>query len=161
MKKHFVGATEALFSIIVGCVFIISSISKIQQPYIFMSDIYGYDLVGPKTGVFLAIIFPWLELLIGICLIGRLIRLGALAISSIILSGFVIIQFYAIHQGLSISCGCFSSSNPGQVSYMTLARSVVLFIMSFLAYIIALNSGTYVSWPKLLGKLLRLHVGTD
>lgn len=33
-----------------GVMFIASSLPKIRLPYAFLSDVYGYELVGPKMG---------------------------------------------------------------------------------------------------------------
>ncbi|MFH1616423.1 MAG: MauE/DoxX family redox-associated membrane protein [Planctomycetota bacterium] len=53
----------------IGCMFIYSSLPKIRQPYDFLASVYSYELVGPKVGMFVAMTLPFLELIVGICLI--------------------------------------------------------------------------------------------
>lgn len=53
-----------------GAMFIASSLPKICQPYDFLSSVYHYELVGPQLGLLVAMTLPWLELLVGICLVG-------------------------------------------------------------------------------------------
>ncbi len=48
---------------------------------LFSFKLYGYELVGPKTGVFTAMTLPWLELLVGLSLVGGIFIMGALLCS--------------------------------------------------------------------------------
>ena len=45
-----------------GFMFILSSVPKIRQPYAFLGSVYGYELVGAKVGVLVAMVLPWVEL---------------------------------------------------------------------------------------------------
>ncbi len=67
-----------------GCLFIYGSLPKIRQPYDFLSNVYGYELVGPKLGMLIAMVLPWLELFTGICLVGGIFISGALLASRVV-----------------------------------------------------------------------------
>ena len=118
-----------------GCLFLWSSLPKIRQPYDFLSSVYNYELVGPKFGVLVAMVLPWLELLVGICLVGGIFISGALLASIGMAAMFTFVLAWSLYQGLEISCGCFSTSDAGIISYSTLIRACVILLFSIAAYI--------------------------
>ncbi|SVE30500.1 uncharacterized protein METZ01_LOCUS483354, partial [marine metagenome] len=65
----------------------------------------------------LALFIPWLELIIGICLIFNFNINGASLLSIILLIWFIFILSQAILRGINIDCGCFdlNSSNLSDV----------------------------------------------
>ena len=119
-----------------GCMFIYSSLPKIRQPYDFLSDVYNYELVGPKIGMFVAMVMPWAELLIGICLVGGIFIGGALLMSIALGAMFSFVLGWAIHMDLNISCGCFGSSSTDIIDYSTLIRAIVITFLSAAAYFV-------------------------
>lgn len=124
-----------------GAMFIASSLPKIRLPYAFLSDVYGYELVGPKMGVLVAMTLPWLELFAGVCLVGGVFVGGALLVSIAMGAMFTFVLGSALYRHLDISCGCFSA--PGKITYLTLIRAVVITVLSAAAY-----AGTILLAPK-------------
>jgi hypothetical protein len=122
--------------------FIASSLPKIRQPYDFLSNIYGYELLGPKMGVLVAMTLPWLELFVGVCLVGGVLVGGALLISCGMGAMFTCVLASALVRSLEISCGCFSSA-ADKISYVTLIRAIVIMLLSAAAY-----AGTILPAPK-------------
>jgi uncharacterized membrane protein YphA (DoxX/SURF4 family) len=118
-----------------GCVFLYGSLPKIRQPYDFLSSVYNYELVGPKLGVLVAMVLPWAELFVGICLIGGIFVSGALLVSIALGAIFSFAIASALYRGLNISCGCFSASSTEQIGYITLVRALVIMIISAVAYL--------------------------
>jgi len=118
-----------------GCFFLWSSLPKIHQPYDFLSSVYNYELVGPKLGMLVAMVLPWLELLAGVCLVGGIFVSGALLTCIGMSAMFTFVIASALYRGLEISCGCFSSSDAGVISYWTLIRACVILLLSTAAYI--------------------------
>jgi uncharacterized membrane protein YphA (DoxX/SURF4 family) len=127
-----------------GFVFIMSSVPKIQQPYQFLGSVYGYELVGPRMGVLVAMVLPWVELFAGVCLVGGVFVGGALLASVGMGVLFTFVLGSALYRHLDISCGCFSS-NPGagKISYITLIRAIVIMLVSAAAY-----AGTILLAPR-------------
>jgi hypothetical protein len=117
--------------------FILSSLPKIRQPYVFLGSVYGYELVRPKLGVLVAMVLPWTELFTGVCLVGGLFVGGALLASLGMGVLFAFVLSSALWRQLDISCGCFSSS-AGKISYLTLIRAVVITVLSAGAYAVAI-----------------------
>jgi len=119
--------------IVLGCLFLYSAVAKIRQPYDFLSSVYEYELVGPKLGMFVAIMLPWLELLVGICLVGGIFVGGALLASMAMAAMFTYVLVSALYRGLDISCGCFGG-DKAVISYFTLLRAVAILVFSGAAY---------------------------
>jgi putative oxidoreductase len=132
-KTQVVSGFVLVTRLALGCMFIMSSLPKIQLPLKFLSDVYGYELVGPKLGVLVAMTLSWLELLVGICLVGGIFVSGALLASAGMGAMFAVVLASALIRGLDISCGCFGM-NSGKINYLTLIRAVVILLVSGLAY---------------------------
>lgn len=128
----------SLCRVIVGCVFLMSSLPKIRHPYDFLSNVYGFELVSPPLGQLVAMVLPWVELILGICLLGGIFMGGALLMSILLAILFTIVQASAIQRGLDISCGCFSASDiatgSSLISYATLIRTSLLLILCVAGY---------------------------
>lgn len=139
--KHRPGAAIrglSVFAVVVrvslGCLFLWSGMVKIRMPYDFLSDVYNYELVGPRLGMFVAMTLPWFELIVGACLLGGLCVTGALLGSMAMAAAFTFAISWAVYHGLSIGCGCFGSG--GLVGYGPLARAIIIFWLSGAAYFV-------------------------
>ncbi len=142
-KERLLSAFVLTLRLGLGFLFIVSSIPKIRQPYMFLGSVYGYELVGAKTGVLVAMLLPWAELFTGVCLVGGVFVGGALLASLGMGVLFTFVLASALWRQLDISCGCFSSSAAGKISYMTLVRAIAITLLSAGAYAAAifLSSG--------------------
>jgi hypothetical protein len=118
-----------------GCLFLWGSLPKIRQPYDFLSSVYNYELVGPKLGMLTAMLLPWLELFVGLSLLGGIFVGGALLATIAMAAMFTFAIASALYRGLEISCGCFNPSDPAIISYSTLLRAALILIFSIAAYI--------------------------
>ena len=119
---------------VLGIVFVASSIPKLSFPLEFLSSVYGYELVGPETGVLVAILLPWLELVVGMLLILDVFSFEAAALATVMLLVFLSAQGYAIMSGLNIGCGCFASSET--IGSSTLLRTSALFTLAILLLVL-------------------------
>ncbi|OHB46139.1 MAG: hypothetical protein A2Y13_05445 [Planctomycetes bacterium GWC2_45_44] len=122
--------------IAIGCMFIYSSLPKIRQPYDFLASIYSYELAGPKLGMFVAMTLPWLELIVGVCLIGGIFTAGALLAGIAMSAMFSYVLGAALAKGLEITCGCFGAGATELITYKTFIRAMVILTACGLAYII-------------------------
>jgi hypothetical protein len=117
-----------------GCMFLWSALPKIRQPYDFLSAVYGYELVGPKLGLLVAMTLPWMELLAAICLVGGIFVSGAFLASTGMATLFTLALASALYRGLDISCGCFAAATSDKISYLTLVRATAILLVSLVAY---------------------------
>ena len=76
-RRDWVGILTITVRLGLGCLFLWSGVSKIQLPHNFLGDVYAYRLVSPVLGVFVALVLPWLELLVGACLLSGVFVTGA------------------------------------------------------------------------------------
>ena len=122
-----------LFRIIIGIVFVYASIDKIIDPAKFARNISNYHIVPFGLENIIAIILPWLELLIGMGLILGLYVDGGTFISAILLIIFNLLVMQAMIRGYNIECGC--GLKEGQmVGYGKLIENFLLLVGCFVIF---------------------------
>ncbi|MFW6255235.1 MAG: MauE/DoxX family redox-associated membrane protein [Candidatus Sumerlaeota bacterium] len=108
-----------------GLIFIYSSLSKMLNPFAFLSNLYSYEIVGETAGLIAAALLPALELVLGVFLLTGFMLEGASLISLGLLAFFCIAQTIAIIKGLKIGCGCFGSDEE-MIGFWSLFRTLVM-----------------------------------
>jgi len=98
---------------ILGAIFIYASIDKILHPAAFAKAVYNYQILPEGLINLTAIVFPCLELILGLFLIIGLFREGSLCIVTFLLLVFFGSMMFNLARGLDIHCGCFSTSTDG------------------------------------------------
>jgi uncharacterized membrane protein YphA (DoxX/SURF4 family) len=100
---------EIIVRWILGVMLAGASLSKIANPQEFFVSIAAYQMPLPAVLLRLAaMILPWLELLCGLLLLGRIWTRAALVWSLVMFAVFVVATGQAWARGLEISCGCFN-----------------------------------------------------
>ena len=92
--------------IILGAVFLWASFGKILEPGDFARSISNYHIFPFGIENIVALILPWLELLIGMGLILGIMVDGSVQISAILLIMFILMIGQAMLRGFNIECGC-------------------------------------------------------
>lgn len=123
-----------LFRIIIGIVFVYASIDKIIDPAKFARNISNYHIVPFGLENIIAIILPWLELLIGLGLILGLYVDGGTFISAILLIIFNLLVMQAMIRGYNIECGCGLKEGE-MVGWNKIFENFFLLLLSYLIYI--------------------------
>ncbi len=95
-----------LVRILVGGVLIYASIDKIINPDEFARSVANYHMLPFGLENTVAIILPWLELIVGIALIIGVYLDGASFITMGMMIFFIIAISTAILRGYNIDCGC-------------------------------------------------------
>ena len=111
---------------ILGLTFIYASFHKIVFPADFAKIVYGYDLFPEISINLIAIVIPFLELVIGLALIiGIYPRSAAIIISGLLLV-FIAASAINLIRGHEFNCGCFSAGQSGYASSpsLTIARNI-------------------------------------
>lgn len=126
-----------LVRIVLGALFIFSSMDKIANMPEFAKIILNYKILPVQLVNPLAIFLPWLEFVIGLCLVIGKFEKAALIIYSAMLVVFIIALSQALIRGLDISCGCFSVE-PSTTSEVWL-RIIEDIIMLFFSVNLYLN----------------------
>ena len=113
----------------IGITFVYSSYHKIQDPSAFAKIIYGYAVFPELSINLIAIVFPFIELTSGFCLIFNLLPRPAILIVNWMLVAFIILIGFNLLRGHQFDCGCISStasSNPVLQSVFALIRDFIL-----------------------------------
>jgi len=118
-----------IFRLVVGFIFLSFGASKIGIADQFAADIAKYAIMPEFSLNIIAMVLPWLEIVVGILLILG-VRLRASAIFSILLLlTFIAFVGFAMMMGFDINCGC-SSTNPQKVGIPKLLENSGLMILS-------------------------------
>ena len=119
--------------ICLGLMFIYASLDKIAHPEEFAKQIGYYKALPFGLENVLAIVLPWTELIVGICLIAGLLVDGATLLSIIMMLVFILAISQAMLRGIDITCGCFKvSADSDKLGLDTIIRDIIFLVMSFI-----------------------------
>jgi uncharacterized membrane protein YphA (DoxX/SURF4 family) len=117
--------------LLLGAVFLYASLDKILHPGAFAQTVYNYKILPDSAINLAALTLPWLELIVGLCLVSGFGLPGATTISTSLLTLFIVVMAYNQIRGLDIHCGCFSTqTTEGSAGFSTLIRDVLFLIVS-------------------------------
>ena len=120
--------------LILGYIFIYASIDKIIDPVSFSDVIDNYHITPVLLNNLFALFIPWLELIIGLCLIFNLKVQGASLLSIILLLWFIFILTQAIFRGINVECGCFDL-NTSDLNDLELRKNMIKRIFEDLVFL--------------------------
>jgi putative oxidoreductase len=125
-----------------GLVFILASLYKIAEPAEFALSIATYEILPLGLVNLMALLLPWIELLIGVTLIlGFWTRASALVIAGMMIL-FIAALAIALSKDLQMSCGCFASSETGdEISALTMLRDSAWLVAS--GYVLWVDDGRF------------------
>jgi uncharacterized membrane protein YphA (DoxX/SURF4 family) len=126
-----------LTRIVLGGIFMYASMDKLANMGDFAKIIYNYKMLPVELVNLLAIFLPWLEFIVGFCLVIGKYEKASILLYSFMLIIFIIALTQALVRGLDISCGCFSVK-PSTTSEVWL-RIVEDIIMLFFSVNLYLN----------------------
>ena len=138
----------SVLRVVLGAVFIVASLDKIQNPEAFATSIANYRLLPYTVINGIAIVLPWLEVITGILLVlGVWIKASTMIVWALLFA-FSIAISQALARGLDISCGCFTT-NPAaeRMSLWTLIWDLIWLCWGILIWVF--DHGRY-SLVKLL-----------
>jgi uncharacterized membrane protein YphA (DoxX/SURF4 family) len=116
-----------------GAVFLYASYDKLLHPRAFAEAIYNYQILPDAAVNLAALILPWLELLLGACLVAGVWLPGATVAGTGLLTIFMAALIFNLARGLDIHCGCFSTEPTDEPAGLwTVARDMTLLAASIL-----------------------------
>lgn len=120
--------------LLLGGVFIYASLDKIAHPAAFADILYNYQLIPAWMIHPLAVWLPWLELLAGVFLVAGVFVHGAALLLGGLLLVFIAALGINLLRGLSIDCGCFTTTTGSQRGAMIelIIRDLLLLIPAVL-----------------------------
>lgn len=123
--------------LIMAGIFIYASIDKIAHPAAFAKDVYNYQILPDALVNLTALVLPWLELLLGLCLLAGVWMPGAVLSANGLLLVFLAALLFNMARGLDVNCGCFSTGSAASTisTGWYVLRDVLFFAVSvFLFY---------------------------
>jgi putative oxidoreductase len=114
--------------IILGSLFIYSAVTKITDVDYFVKSLYNYKLLPEESLNYVALLIPWLELIIGL-----FILLGIFVKESALLGGILMVLFIAaigiaVGRGLDIECGCFGTKDGSRVGLLKIIENLFILL---------------------------------
>ncbi|HWO57404.1 MAG TPA: MauE/DoxX family redox-associated membrane protein [bacterium] len=136
-----------VFRLIVGAVFVYAALDKIMHPDGFAKAVSNYRILPGSLINLVALFLPWLELLTGAALILGTKVEGA----SFLISGMLVIFLIAVTatliRGISIDCGCFTTSSAGRkAGWGLLVQDTLLLLLSL--HLLARGPGRFALEAK-------------
>jgi cobalt-zinc-cadmium efflux system protein len=95
--------------LVLSGVFIYASLDKIQHPAAFAEAVFNYKILPSQLVNLMALILPWLELILGVLLLAGIWLSGAMLGVNLLLITFLGAMIFNVARGINISCGCFST----------------------------------------------------
>ena len=107
-----------IFRIILGIIFIYASYDKILDPAAFSKNIHNFHTTDNLVWVenLVALILPWLELIVGVFLIFGVFLEGSTSITIGLYIFFILILSQAVFRGIDVHCGCFTTEADAGVT---------------------------------------------
>jgi len=125
--------------LVIGSIFLISGLAKISDPGRFILTLREFRLFPEVIVPFTAVWLPWLELLLGLCvLVGLLHRTSALILACMN-AGFLAAILSVIVRGIEVDCGCFGMladmlGLPDMADMKAVVRNVVFIGLCLLIF---------------------------
>lgn len=134
--------TLLIARLILAWAFISAGLPKIQDPVAFSASIEGYRIIDGSLVVWVAIILPWLELIIGIGLLTPWLRRASTLTMTALLCLFIALHVSAWARGLDINCGCFGESTDSPDYHWLILRNLALLVVTIFVLRAALRNKT-------------------
>jgi uncharacterized membrane protein YphA (DoxX/SURF4 family) len=111
MKDTFARLPGVFLRVVLGWIFLAAGWSKIGQTMPTLASIYSYQIVIPDgLAEFIAMVLPWVELLLAVLLFAALLFPWTLLAAGGVLVAFTVLTAQAWWRQLDIDCGCFDFS---------------------------------------------------
>ncbi len=123
----------AVLRVALGLVFLFASWDKIVDPMAFAKIIRNYQILPDAVVAGVALLLPWLEVVVGMCLITGLFNRGAGLAASVMMLAFLSAMAWAQHKGISTQCGCFTTKADDAISARTFVRDGAFLALALVA----------------------------
>jgi uncharacterized membrane protein YphA (DoxX/SURF4 family) len=110
--------------VVLGLVFLAAGGLKVGHADVFAAEIAGFQLLPHALIAPLALLLPFLELMIGVYLILGLFTRFAAWFAALEMAVFAVAIASAVMRGISTSCGCFGPSDHATTSWPEVGRDL-------------------------------------
>ena len=95
---------------VLAAFFVVAGISKVVDPPGFAHEIHNYALVPGVAVNAMALVLPWLEIVVGVALFLNVATRSAARILAFLLVVFIAALSINLARGRPVDCGCFGTS---------------------------------------------------
>ena len=121
--------------LVVGFTFFTAGLKKIAQPEVFKQIVLKYEILPDTVSAIISLWLPWIEAIIGSCILLGLWTKANSGISMFLLLVFIIFLLYLWIRGIDIPCGCLPF-DPGDSSIAyAIFRDFLLFVFSLILFL--------------------------
>src|SRR5512136_3209991 len=117
-----------------GTLFIISSISKLQHPDLFVDAVQNYHMLPVGLADLFGTVLPWAELFIGCCLVLGIFPTFAAVICILMTLTFVVGNVSSFFKDVEEACGCLGNLVNMNHTTSLIVDFVMLFVAGLLIY---------------------------
>lgn len=116
-----------LFRLFLAALFLYAGVVKAADPHGFALALYNYHLLPGWMINPVAIILPWVEIMMGASLLVGIWTQGGALLASELLAIFACALVINLIRGLDVACGCFSTSPSAEpITWLYLVRDLAL-----------------------------------
>ncbi len=124
----FVNYIVLLVRLVLVAAFLLAAIPKIQDPVAFAISVESYRILTGQAVLWVALVLPWLELIIGFGLLVPKMRRASSLLIILLLFIFVGLHASAWIRGLDIDCGCYAIESVSSNYFLLISRNCALII---------------------------------
>ncbi len=124
-----ISKTVVVLRVILGIVFLVSSVTKFSDLESFAEAIRNFKLIGGILIPITQYTIPVIELILGICLLVNFQTLPASQFSVYLISFFTAMVTVKVIAGVEISCGCFGELSSDKIDEITIIRNLLLILI--------------------------------
>ena len=115
-----------------GLIFLVAAWGKIVDPAALAKIIHNYRILPDMLINLAALTLPWVEVVVGMCLIVGFANRGASLVASLLLVVFMAAMAYAYARGYDTQCGCFTTKADDPISPATFVRDGSMLVLALL-----------------------------
>lgn len=115
-----------------GLIFLYAAWDKIVDPMAFARIIRNYQILPDVLASGVALVLPWIEVVVGVCLLTGFVLRGAGLCATLMLAVFLSAMAWAWHKGISTQCGCFTTKADAAISPATFVRDGSILVLALL-----------------------------
>ena len=130
----FVNCIVLLVRLVLVAAFLLAAIPKIQDPVAFAISVESYRVLTGQAVLWVALVLPWLELVIGFGLLIPKMRRASSLLIMLLLFIFVGLHASTWIRGLDIDCGCYAIESVSSNYFLLISRNCALMIAAIFVF---------------------------
>jgi uncharacterized membrane protein YphA (DoxX/SURF4 family) len=147
-RTALLGHVVLVLRLAIGAIFLVAGVSKVGHAAEFAAQIAGFQLLPQAVIAPMALVLPFLEILLGGYLVVGLFTRASAWVAVLLLALFDGAIASAVVRGMTVSCGCFGPNDKTVTTWGEVARDAVFVL---LALIIALRPPGTLALDRRIG----------